>query len=131
MIQLDFSTNPNGKLFCDIFHEIRINSQALATGVKCEIMHKGMFLGYAEILAVKNFQFSRLDDSDAYVNCGFPAPYQAALLNRYYNAGRLLPSDTIFSKLTLNYITRNMEATNILLKDYWNYKNKLYATNNC
>lgn len=119
MLQLDFTTNPNGKLFNDIFGDIRLYSHAFAEGTECEVYYKEQRLGTAVIETMRTFPFSRISDVVAYLNCGHPAPYQAALLNRYYNGGKMLAADAVLSHMVLRYTSRNMETQNILMKHYW------------
>jgi len=122
MLQFDFTSNPNGKLFNDIFGDIRLRSNSFQAGTECEISYHGQFMGYAKIEVVRSFPFSKLNDAASYLNCGKPTPYQASLLTRYYNGGKMISAETIFQIIIFRWIERKMEAQNILIQEWWDSK---------
>lgn len=121
MLTIDFTSNPNGKLFNDCFGDIRLFNYSFQVGTECEICFRGQFLGYAKIEVARSFTFSRLNDAVSFLNCGRCAPYQASLLNRYYNGGKMLDPDTHLQHLVFSWIQRT-EEQDILMKDWWESK---------
>jgi hypothetical protein len=119
MLQIDFSSNPNGKLLNDHFGEIRLKSASLCSETECEILFKHQSIGFANITSIRNFPINRLSDAAAYLNCGKSAAYQVALLNRYYNGGKPMPPDTMLSHLILSWTKRDIPAQEELFKDFW------------
>lgn len=119
MLSIDFTSNPNGKLFCDIFSDIRLFSASFEPSTECEISLSGQLMGFATIVKAEKISFCHISDSFALINCGKPAPYQASLLNRYYNAGKMLPAETIFQIISFRWIQRIAEVQNILIKEWW------------
>lgn len=128
MLQLDFTSNPNGKLFNDCFGDIRLRSNSFLVGTECEITYRNQFIGHAKIEVARSFSFSKITDAVAYLNCGRPAGYQRTLLNRYYNAGKMLHDETILQHLVFRWITRHQNQS-ILLKEWWDDKCQTYVIN--
>ena len=128
MLTIDFSTNPNGKLFADLFSDIRMKSLAFEPGTECEIMYRSIFMGYAKIEETRSFPFARISDVAALLNCGKRAAYQAAMLNKFYNKGEMLAPETILQHIVFSWISRS-RAQEEMIKEWWNEK-KLISSQN-
>jgi len=122
MLQIDFTSNPNGKLLNDFFGDIRLKSQAFFSETECEIFFKGNSLGFASIETIRNFPIARLSEAASLLNCGKPVAYQVALLNRFYNGGKPLAADTMLSHLIFTWTKRNIAAQAELIKEFWDSK---------
>lgn len=123
-MQLIFNDNPNGKLFLDIFSDIRIaDSFKFSIGNEMEVVLRNKPLGFVKVVGYKEFSFKRLTDTLAHVNCGRSAVYQAKLLNSYYSkGGALLQPDTTFYWVVFKWTTRNLTQQSTLLEDFWKTK---------
>ncbi len=121
MIQLDFTTNPNGKLFQDVFIDIRMASQAYTEGAPVKIVYKGIELGEARIEEVTAFNCGTLSNVTSFLNCGRSAAYQRTLISRYYNKG--YPADyLLLNILVLRWDRRDMQAQSALIQQWWDEK---------
>ena len=121
MLSFDFTNNPNGKLINDTFGDIRLKGE-FNVGDECLITLKGVEMGYATIEEIRIFSFSRLTNAASLINCGKPAHYQAALLNRYYNRGEILPPDCLLAHIIFHYMVRNIDNQSAMLKEWWENK---------
>ncbi len=120
MQQTNFSENPNGKLFLDHFGDVRkYQPDKYVAGNVIEILYKGDHMGYAKVVAVAPFKFKQLKDTFSFVNCSKHAAYQANILNRMYNGGRMNNPETTFHHVVFEWTERNMEMHRDMLKDWW------------
>ncbi len=124
MIQLDFTSNPNGKLFQDVFIDIRLASQAFTEGTPVQIVFKGIVLGDVIIEEVSQVSFSGISKTIALINCGRSVAYQHTLLSRYYNQGKPIVFSQ-FNILVLRWTYRRPAQTE-LITEWWN--SKTYST---
>lgn len=124
MLQLEFTTNPNGKLFQDVFVDIRLASQAFTEGTPVQIIFKGTALGEALIEEVSQVSFSGISKTIALINCGRSVAYQHTLLSRYYNQGKPI----VFSQFNILVLrwSHRLPVQSELISEWWN--NKSYST---
>ncbi len=122
--QLKFSTNPNGKLFLDIFGDVRLYDDAkFRVGKILEPTFKNSSLGYVEIIAVRVFKYSHIRDVFSFLNCGKHPAYQASLLQKFYPE-EAFNADTRLMHIVFQYTTRNLTYHQELLKEWWEVKIK-------
>jgi len=119
MLTIDFSTNANGKLFCDVFSDIRLYNDSFEPCTECEIILRGQLMGIAKIESANKFHFYALNNGASIINCGKPAPYQKKLLTNFYNRGLPINPDTIFQNIVFRWIERNGSVQNVLIKEWW------------
>jgi hypothetical protein len=127
MQQINFSSNSHGKLFLDVFEDIRLADDfKFIAGNTLEVLLKNKSLGYAQVLAVKAFNFNKISDTLAFVNCGHHAAYQAAILQKIYGQ---LTNESRICTVVLKYTQRNIEQHQLLLQDWWQTKLEQAAAN--
>lgn len=122
METVNFTSNPNGKLFNDRFADIRLGGMPFIQEAEFEAVYRGQFLGTVKIESIKRFRLRELNDADCLLACAKTAFEQAAILNRYYNAGEMLPADLVFYLIIFQYTDRCFETQNILIKEWWGTK---------
>lgn len=123
MLTFEFSNNHNGKLFNNIFGDIRLKGE-FSTGDEVEIIYRGIKMGNATIAHIRTFTFSRLSEAASLLNCGRSVPYQAAMLNRYYNRGQILAPDTMLAQIIFHYTDINFKNHRQLLQQHLEEKNE-------
>lgn len=126
MLQLKFSTNPNGKLFSDIFGDIRLaDYEKFQAGNIIEIKLKKDVIGKVKVIGAKDFSFVRLTDTIAHMNCGREASYQARMLKSFYEG---IGDDSQLMHIVFKWVTRNMELQEALMADWWQAKRDQFTT---
>ncbi|MES2457210.1 MAG: hypothetical protein V4594_16770 [Bacteroidota bacterium] len=127
MLQLKFSSNPNGKLLGDIFGDIRLaDYEKFQSGNIIEIKLKKDVIGKAQVIGYKDFAFTRLTDTLSHMNCGREAAYQAKLLKNYYQG---LGDDSQLMHIVFKWVARYMEFQEALIADWWQSKRDQYPHN--
>lgn len=119
MQTINFTSNPNGKLFTDRFAEIRLGGMPYIQDAEFEANYRGQLLGTVKIESIKRFKFIELSNTDCLLAFGKMASDQAAILNRHYNAGEMLPHDLVFYFIIFQYTERCLETQSILIKEWW------------
>ncbi len=120
MLQLKFSTNPNGKLFTDIFGDIRLaDYEKFQAGNVMEVQLKKTIIGKVQVVGYKDFSFIRLTDTLSHMNCGREAAYQARMLKSFYQG---INDDTQLMHIVFKWAPRYMEHQEELIKDWWQTK---------
>lgn len=129
-MRLQFSTNPNGKLFADTFSDLRLHdAERFQVGAVVEPYYKGMQMGTARIVALRTIEYRHISDVLAYLVCGKPAPYLAALMRSFYESQQAIEPHTRFDHLVLQWHSRNHEAHAWHLKEWWQeVQNRQYNT---
>lgn len=127
MLTYNFNNNHNGKLFNDVFGEIMLRNE-INIGDEFSIVLKGLEMGTARVEEIRFFPFSRLSNAASLINCGQPTPYQAAMLNRYYNQGKLLPPDQQIAHVIFRYTKRNIENLELKLTEWLTKQKESYDT---
>ena len=128
-MQINFNQNYNGKLFLDNFGELIPKSDVHYNGAEFQAWHKSIFLGVIKIEAVRSFPFGQITDVIAFINCGQPAHFQAAVLKKLYAQETLFP-DSLLDHIVFSYVSRNIEAQGNLLDDWWRVKKLTYSDDN-
>jgi hypothetical protein len=119
---MEYSHNPNGKLFADVWSDLRLsNPDKYYPGSELEIIYRGALMGYAKVVAVRRVQFKTLRDALSFLVQGRPAHYTASVLKRMY--GKIEPDDMI-DHVVLAYTKRNLENQSSLIADWWKTKNE-------
>ena len=122
MTRISFTQNPNGKLFADTFSDVRLfDAERFGLGNKLQVYLGGMQMGTVEVVAVRRIEFRQISDTLAYLVCGKPAPYLAALLRAYYPTDTLEPY-TALHHVVLQWTSRNEEAHGHHLTQWWRSK---------
>lgn len=117
MHQLKFSSNANGKLFADVFGDIRLSDyEKFMINNSIEVWVGNDCWGIAEVVGYKDFMFKNIKDSIAIMNCGKGAAYQAILLKKFY--GDLAPDASIMH-IVFKWTIRYTEIQEPRLKDFW------------
>lgn len=120
MLEVRFSENFNGKLFCDRFCDVRINNQFYYEGQFCNIFCKSINMGVAKIISVRPFRYSKITDSLSYQVVGKPAPYLAHIM-KCMN-GNKVEEDLMLTQIIFEYTNRDYEIQSELLNDWWHTK---------
>lgn len=116
---INFTANPNGKLFCTTFIDIRKPGDKYYIGNKVDVTFKNILFGTVVIKTVKHITAMDIGDVLSYANCGHSKPYQMAILSKFYNNCADMPSSTPFTIILLEYTSRNMEVQNNYMQNYW------------
>lgn len=120
MQTLNYTANWNGKLFADMWNDVRLaDADKFYHGAELEILFKNKPIGIAEVIVVKKFQFRYVNDILAYIDIGKPAQYLAGMLKKYY-AG--INPDTVLDHMILKWIKRDIDAQAELMKAWWESK---------
>jgi hypothetical protein len=123
MLQLDFSSNWNGKLFNDTFSDIRLHNPDINfLGNEMEVMEKSIYHGIVKIVAVRSFPYYKINDVLAFINVGKPAAYQAEILKRCYAKNQAIQPDMQLDHIVFTYTKRNIETQSQLLTEWWQTK---------
>lgn len=127
MLELRFTDNFNGKLFLDLFGDIRMADDIYKVGTPVEVMLRNNFLGYAQIISRRDFSLKRLTEVASQINCGKGIMYQAKLLNSYYNGNKPMHPDTTLCQIVVRYTQKNMPVMQPLLHDWYENQKQLYT----
>ena len=120
MNQLNFSSNPHGKLFLEFFQDCRLqDEEKYLIGNVFEIVLRGKLLGVAKIVALRPFVYGKIADTFSFMNCSKHAAYQAAVLNKFYQHECVLQPDTRLVQIVFQYTERNIEVQQGLLQEWW------------
>jgi hypothetical protein len=131
MLQIEFTSNYNGKLLTDFFPDIRAyNPEIHFVGSRFQAIYKSISLGTIEIRAVRPFPYHRLTDTCAFLNIGKPVSYQAKLVDNYYNHGQPCSMDFKLAQIVFTWAERDVPAQTELLIDWWDEKKKSNYENN-
>lgn len=121
MLQVKFTSNPNGKLFNHRFSDIRLSDQEkYAVGNILAVQLSSKELGYVKVISFREFEFRQINDTVAYLNCGQPAAYQAELLTRYYFTTCKLQPRTKMIQIVFEYTQRDLQQHKYLMQEWWN-----------
>jgi hypothetical protein len=121
MHEINFSINHNGKLFAETFSDLRaLDDEKYFIGNELTAILKNKVLGIVKVVAIRSTEYIQIRDVLAFINCGFPAAYQAALLSRFYNKNVPLPPRFKLQHIVFQYVSRNMEVQNVLITEWWN-----------
>lgn len=119
-MQVNFSSNPHGKLFPAFFQDVRLrDEEKYLLGNVHEIILNRKLLGVAKVVAVRSFRFSNLNDTFSFMNCGKHAAYQAAMLEKFYVHETKMEADTPLVQVVWHWEEREMELFEFLLKEWW------------
>lgn len=120
--RLNYKTNPNGKLFCDTYSDLRLHDpEKFYRGAIIQVYYQNMQMGTVQVMAVRTITFKQITDVLSYLVCGKPAAYLAAQLRSYYeNTDTELTADTKFDHVVLQYTSRNLESHAYQLQEWWN-----------
>lgn len=126
--QLKFTSNPNGKLFADVFGDIRLaDFEKFKHGNEIEIHLNKHEMGVVEVVGYKDFSFTRLTDTMSVMNCGHGSAYQASLLRRFYdNKDRKLNDDSMLMHIVMKWKRRNMLVHDTLMAEWWKSKKEQF-----
>lgn len=81
---LEFSSNWNGKLQCQIFHTLRRSSR-FDVGDKAEVHLNGKLLGVAECISKERYaNASSIPETICYLDTGYSKPETITILGRMY-----------------------------------------------
>lgn len=120
MQQVNFSSNPNGKLFPSFFMDVRLHDdERFVIGNVHEIMLNRKLLGVAKVVAVKTFKYSYINDVFSFMNCGKHAAYQTAMVKKFYQHELNFEADTRLMQIVWHWELREMELFETLLKEWW------------
>lgn len=124
MTHLSFSANPATKCATQIFSDIRLHEPGkLIPGEKKNIWYRGSDLGEAEIKSFVNFYYENINDTISFLAFGKDSLSVKAMLSRFYPA---VQPKTIFTFITLEWVTRNMAAQEPLVAEWWGSLNSQY-----
>lgn len=70
-------------------------------------------------MATRTFEYKQIRDVLAFLDCGKPSYYLAAVLKKFY--GELQPDDKL-DHIVLKYTSRNIAVQYDMLKDFWQHK---------
>ena len=127
MLQLKYSENPNGKLFMDVWGDIRLADYSkFAPGQVLEICLRKHEMGIAEVIGYKEFTLKRLNDTTSHMNSGLPVYKQTGKLKFYYQNTGKLDDDTIMMHVVLKWKQRNMAVQAELMADWWRSKEEQF-----
>jgi hypothetical protein len=128
MQEINFLENYNGKLFNDIFMDIKLkNPELYGNGKEFDILLRNIHLGTAKIEAIIDLSNSRVKDIFSFLNCGKPAAYQIGLLNQLHGHGRSFAPDQQLVVIGFKYTERNFENQAALLTEWWKTKIEEYG----
>lgn len=117
MNYLTYSSSPDTKLCTKLFADLRLqDKQKLAIGSQVCIMYRNQPLGVAKIISTVDFYFENINESICQLSFNKPAASVKIMLSRFYaNVG----PKTIFTFLVLEWVTREIEYQESLLKPFW------------
>ena len=116
--EIEFSSNHNGKLLCDVFTSIRLLTDKYVEGNVYEVMLRGEFLGKAKLQILHPFQYRTLNERTAMIDTGKSLQYLQSLLRKFYGE-RLIPTAPL-CMLFFQWIERRQKEQTKMFKDYWN-----------
>lgn len=119
--QLKFSKNPNGKLFTDVWGDIRLaDYERYSAGSKLQVVVNKHEMGVVEVVGFKDFRLQKLTHCLSMFNCGQGVKHQKMLLHKYYDTReKEINDDTVFMFVTFKWVHRNMEEQEQLMEDWW------------
>lgn len=117
METIDFQQNYNGKLFCQCFNDVVLNTQQYQVGQTYTLTLKGLELGKVQVVALHVFPFQKISDPISFLTTGKPAVYLAQLLRRgAYTATATIPE---LLHIVFQYQERNITNHQQLLQAWW------------
>jgi len=120
LLTVNYTNNFNGKLFCDVWGDVRLHDEEkFFPSNIIEVHYKNKTIGTAQVMAVRTFEFKQIRDALAFLDCGKPSYYLASLLQKFY--GPLQPQDKL-DHIVLKYTNRNIELQEQMIKDWWQHK---------
>lgn len=120
MHQLLLPSNPNGKLFLDMFSIIEpADNTIFYPGAKFEVYYKTIFFGRAEIVAIDSMEYKAIPEATAYLVSGQSRGSLRKMLVQKHGTDGTLPTTTEFYHITLQYTYRNTNAQGIELHEWW------------
>lgn len=123
MNRINFTSNPNGKLFADIFSDVRLHDpERFFPAAKMDVYLKGMQMGTVQVVSFRSIEFRQITDILAYLVCGKPAAYLAALLRSYYENQITFTRHTQLDHIVFQWTSRNEEAHAHHLTEWWRAK---------
>jgi hypothetical protein len=129
MVNLEFTENWNGKLFNDVFTDIRPhNPDIFFVGNEMEVMENSIYHGIAEVVAVRQLPFHKINDVIAFANMGRAAAYQAELLKRSFTKSQIAENEMLLDYIAFSYTERNIETQSELMSHWWETKNPVNGT---
>lgn len=126
--QLKFTSNPNGKLFADVFGDIRLaDYDKFKHGTEIEVHFNKHEMGVVEVIGYKDFAFKRLTDTLSMMNSGYGCAAQMKMLKNFYETKeRKLTEDTLFMHIVMKWKRRNMPVHDALMADWWAEKKQQF-----
>jgi len=120
MHQLLLPSNPNGKLFLDMFSIIEpADSTTFYPGAKFEVYYKTIFFGRAEIVAIDSFEFRAMSEAVALLASGQSRSSLRKLLVQKHGIDGTLPTTAEFYHITLQYTYRDVDNQGTMLHEWW------------
>lgn len=116
---MKFTSNPNGKLFPNVFQDVRMPNEKYTVGNVLQILYRSQTLGYAKVVAERTFPYNRLVDTFSFMNCGKHAAYQASIISNMYASNYNLKPDTRLVHVVMQWTERNTELFESMLTEWW------------
>lgn len=119
MDSIKYTSNFNNKLLNEFWPDVRLplgQKFELHNTLEIELERVG-FMGYAKIVAVKEFKYKHITDNMAYPVFGQSAPAMRKMLNQFYDYK--LNSETNLVHVILHWTQRNPETLHQLFTKPW------------
>ncbi len=120
-MEIRFTNNYNGKLFNENLSTVQLyDAERFCPGSLLDLWYNSRFMGKVKVVATRHFQFRYITDGLSFIDIGQPSHYLAQLLkNQALNEKQILDPHTLITQVVLQYIERNMEMHNYLIKEHW------------
>jgi hypothetical protein len=125
MREINYSGNPNGRLLCDTWLDVRLNGNDLATNEEVSINQNGNFLGYAKIIRINPMAFKEITTEHAFAICGNNDIYLRAILQKMYG---FIDKDRLLFLITLQWTQRHLEEQQHLFNRFWDLAKEKHTT---
>lgn len=124
MQNVSFSHNYNGKLFTDCFGSVQLeDNEMFFAGNLLRGLYANTEIGVLKVQAVRKFRFKHISDVLAYIECGKPAHYLAAMIRQNAAAGGyIINPETRIDHVVFCYESRNIANHSLLLQEWWHEK---------
>lgn len=120
MDTINYSANPANKIATSIFADLRIfDKNKYSVGRQFQILYKGRSLGIVEIKSIVCFHYEgerAINETTAFLAFAKPLEHVKKILQKFYSP---IYEKTVLCFLSLEWITRDIEYQEALLKDWW------------
>lgn len=120
MIQnLEFSENPNGKLFCDIFNHIDLHDpEKHKTGNVLNVLLNKKVIGQVTVVAVRTLPLRNISDMLSFLDIGKSPSFKTAQLREKWHPVPIGP-DTRLDHILVRYVSREIAPQTDELFKWW------------